>query len=965
MKPIHPLSLRMLTFGAALTTTAAAASDSWKANAAGDWNNTASWTDGNIPGSTVALDSTDIATFGFTLTAGRIVTVDANRNIGGITFSNTSTFGYTLSSGNLKLSSGGLIQSTGAAGAHTDTISSAIEIQGDGGAGTFTNSALNTRIMSIGAVSGVSGAPNNTSLLLNGTSTGANAITGVISNGGAGGTLGLTKSDSGTWSLQNNGNSYGGGTTINAGTLQALAAGSLGSGTVTLAGGQLHLINNANTAFNNNVEVTGNAQISSTKVSGQSGDISHTLGTLGIGNSTLTLGKFFNTTSGTLNFGAVTLTGDASFATNASTSLVLGAVGGEHSITKGGAGATGTLVLSGNNTHSGGTNLNVGTLQVGTGGATGTFGSGPVALAAGTTLTISRGNSATFNNEITGTGTVRIASGANAIVALTNASHAGATQVLNGVFQTNNTGSNIVLGTVGSTFVYPVLGLTSAFTGSLGTSPGGISWAAGNNTSGGFAVMDAATREVNIGGNVTPDTLTLGTGGFVGGTLSGNNSRLKFGDLNGIALGTVDFKNSINLGAGTRSLIIVADGTAQAAGNISGNISGSGLAAGTGDAIVKFGNGNLMLSGINTYTGRTVVGGNGSVILGSAGAFSSNTWMHLDGGNNGTIGGILGIGAADLNADLGTSGGQVHFAASGGFAAFGANRPVTLNGGAELVWASTPSFLGNNQNLILGQAKADAKITLTNDINLNGATRTIHLNDGMAAIDGELSGSLSGGADASLVKAGAGTLRLSGSSTYTGTTTVSAGTLLIDGSLGNSAVTVNPAAMIGGSGVIAGSVTVEGTLSPGSSIESLGAGDLSFSSSSTYAYELDSSTPNGDLTYSTGAIDIAGGSILTFTELNAGLLAMGTKLSLISYNGTWNGGLFTYLGDSLADNSSFDLGGNYWRFDYNDNGAGSNFPVDQAGGSRFVTMTVIPEPSAALLGISAFGLTLLRRRRIS
>ena len=100
MKHPHSKTFGFLTLTLAMVPPAFATSDSWKANAAGNWNNTASWTGGNIPGSTVALDSTDIATFGFTLaTSGKTVSVDANRNIGGITFSNTSAFGYNDTTG--------------------------------------------------------------------------------------------------------------------------------------------------------------------------------------------------------------------------------------------------------------------------------------------------------------------------------------------------------------------------------------------------------------------------------------------------------------------------------------------------------------------------------------------------------------------------------------------------------------------------------------------------------------------------------------------------------------------------------------------------------------------------------------------------------------------------------------------------------------------------------------------------
>lgn len=961
--------LGTLALGAALTSTLSAASDSWKADVAGSWNDSANWAAGNIPGSTATVDSTDVATFGVTLAAGRTVTVDANRNIGGITFSNTSGFGYTLSGGSLRLSNGGLIQLTGNTGAHTETITSPIDIQGDGGSATFTNaSTLATRLMNIGAVSGVSTGTNVTTLTLNGTGTSNSVVYGVVSDGAGGGKLAIVKDDALTWTLTNTGNTYSGGTEVRAGILGVTAAGALGSGALTLAGGSMiHLINNSNTNFAANTVVTGNATISSTKVSGQTGNITHSLGTLEIGAATLTVAKYYYTNVARLNFGATTLTGAATFSTtytNATnqTILSLGAVSGGAAtgITKAG---TGTMILAADNpSYSGATQIDAGTLQVGAGGSTGDLGSGPVTIATAGTLAVARSNSDTITNAISGAGSVRVNSGASAVITFTNASHTGATLVQNGVLHTNNTSSNIVLGTAGQTFIYPNLGLQADFTGGLGTAAGQISWAVGNNTSGGFAVMDAATRAVNIGGNATPDTLTLGVGGFVGGTLSGNNSRLSFGDVNGTALGTVDFRNSINLGAGTRSLIIVANGAAQAAGDISGNVIGSGLANGTGDALVKFGSGNLRLSGSNTYTGRTVVGGEGSVILGSAGAFSPNTWMHLGGGTAGTLGGILGLGAGDLAANLGQSGGQIHFATSGGFAAFGGDRSVTLNGGSTLVWASTTSFVANNENLILGQAKADGTVTLTNDIDLNAAARTVHVNHGAAAVDAELTGGLTG-ADGALVKSGAGTLLLSGTSSYTGATTVSAGTLLVNGALGNTAVTVASAATLGGAGTIAGSVAVDGTLAPGGGIESLGTGNLAFADTSTYAYQLDSSALAGDLTCAAGTLDIAGGATLTLTELASGTLAEGSKLTLIGYQDAWNSGTFTWLGKPLEDDSRFLLGNNLWQFDYNDTTGGSNFADDQVDANRFVTMTVIPEPSAGLLAAAALGLSLLRRRR--
>jgi autotransporter-associated beta strand protein len=573
----------------------------------------------------------------------------------------------------------------------------------------------------------------------------------------------------------------------------------------------------------------------------------------------------------------------------------------------------------------------------------------------------------TIDGSITGAG--NLAKNGVGNLRVTNSSHTGGTLIQNGVLQTNNTStSNIVLGTVNSTFNYGILGLLTDFTGALGTAPGNVSWATGVNVSGGFAVMDAATRSINIGGNVVPDTLTVGSAGFAGGTLTGNNSRIALGDINGVGLGTVDFKNPLNLGSGDRSLIMVVNGAAPFAADLTGAISGSGAASGTDNALVKFGNGNVRLSGTNTYTGRTIVGGQAAVILNSATTFSPNTWLHLDGGAAGTLGGILGLGY-DLAADLGVSGGKVHFASSGGVAAFGADRSVTLNGGAELAWGSTTSFVANAQNLVLGQAKSDGKITLTNSIDLNAAVRSVHVNagDGTAAVDAELSGNLSG-AGGGLAKSGGGTLALSGTSSYTGATTVSAGTLLVNGALGNTAVGVSAAATLGGSGAIAGTVSVSGTLAPGASIESLATGSLSFLTASTLSYEMNHAAPGtADLVAVNGQLDLTGTVSLTLTGAAMAGWTLGDKITLVSYfdidgsTAGWNGGTFA----GIADDSPQTYGANTWRFDYNDTAGGINFTGDQASGSdaRFVTMTLIPEPSALLLGaLSALGL--LRRRRI-
>jgi autotransporter-associated beta strand protein len=210
-------------------------------------------------------------------------------------------------------------------------------------------------------------------------------------------------------------------------------------------------------------------------------------------------------------------------------------------------------------------------------------------------------------------------------------------------------------------------------------------------------------------------------------------------------------------------------------------------------------------------------------------------------------------------------------------------------------------------------------------------------------------------------------LILSGTSTYTGATTISAGTLVLNGSLGNTSTTVGNGGTLQGSGITVGSVTVQsgGKIASGNSIESLATGALSLEGGSTFAFEINNDAASGvagDLTAVTGnlTIDLGNAALLTLSELGTGSWIQGDKLTLISYTGTWNGGLFNN-GSALADDSTITFSGIDWIFNYNDNAAGTNYTGDVTG-SSFVTMTAIPEPSTALLGGLGM-LALLRRRK--
>jgi hypothetical protein len=136
---------------------------------------------------------------------------------------------------------------------------------------------------------------------------------------------------------------------------------------------------------------------------------------------------------------------------------------------------------------------------------------------------------------------------------------------------------------------------------------------------------------------------------------------------------------------------------------------------------------------------------------------------------------------------------------------------------------------------------------------------------------------------------------------------------------------------------------------------------------STFAYEINNDAAAivaGDLTAVTGnlTLDLGNTAILTLTDLGSGSWSAGEKLTLISYSGVWNNGLFNYASSTLANGSTFTFSGMEWAFNYNDTVSGTNYTGDLTG-SNFVTMTAVPEPNVAALlgGLAAFAL--LRRRR--
>lgn len=341
---------------------------------------------------------------------------------------------------------------------------------------------------------------------------------------------------------------------------------------------------------------------------------------------------------------------------------------------------------------------------------------------------------------------------------------------------------------------------------------------------------------------------------------------------------------------------------------------------------VKSGDGTLLLTGTSDNAGTQATVNGGTVILAKA----SNAGVHALGGGThiANAGGTFQLG--------GTGNDQIFIGAT-----------VTLNAGGTL------DMNGRNEgfNHLTGIG------TVTNSAAATASTLTLGLHTGDSTFSGQIN---DGAGTVALVKTGAGIRTLSGTNTYSGPTTVAGGTLLINNTAGSGVgsgnVTVN-GGTLGGTGTVSGAVAINttGVLSPGASIGTFGTGALSLNTGSTFAYELNTTAITGVRLDANGNLSFDGTVTLSLTDLGSNsLLALGSKFTLISYFGTWDGNTFS----GFADDSEFTMFNNEWRIDYNDVSAGS---VNGGTYSNAVTLTVIPEPGTALLG--GLGLLFLLRRR--
>lgn len=781
-----------------------------------------------------------------------------------------------------------------------------------------------------------------------------NGITTTTANG-ASGILGGWAIVGNEWAVKNTtGSDIGNIVAAGAGVYTAYAGGDVVGTAITNV-----LINDASTTVSTG---TGTTDVNTVMVRNLAADSSVVNRTIDIAaGETLRLGEsgsIWNQGGGTLAIGTAANVGvlTAGGADNTAGEIILHQTGagevtlrssirdnGTGAVTFIRTGAGGQVVISGVNTHTGGSVFTQGRTRVDNVGG---LGSGLVTVTTGGQLWMNASGTYAQAFSLSGTGygesgvpgALRMAGGQvlSGVITLTGDTRIGAVNANSASTLSGKITGDYALdlsGGAGGTNIIVLSNTMNDFTGNLSL----------NTNLNGTSAFNAALVTVRLGASeVIPNG--FGKGNVV---LSGGTSAVTL-DLNGfsetinslISYGTHANTFVTNNATGTTSTLTLGDNntsTLVATNAAYSTYFGGALKDGLGVlGLTKVGEGTQTLSGANTYSGLTQIN-KGILQAGAANTLSANSDVVLT--NDATVMLALTNGIADFSQVI-----------------------KSLSGGGRV----------NLGTIAAADTVASPGTRLT-----TGSTADTTYSGQMAGAGG-------------LVKQGTGRFTLTGANTYVGTTTVTAGNLQVGqlgaGQTGTGQVTVNAGATLSGTGVVQGATTVSGLLSAGDN-GGQAMGKLTFSNVTSGSLVLagggsaldpralftlggatgneanpmdgiqttgwlNGGTGNHDHVEVQGSLTLTSGSVIKVVLADAYTPMWGDVFNLIDWatvNGTLNAGTFNVATDlNLQVSDTMTANGWYWET------------------NQFLTDGVIyvaPEPGRALLALLGLGCSVMIRRR--
>ena len=456
----------------------------------------------------------------------------------------------------------------------------------------------------------------------------------------------LVKEDLGTLVLSG-ANTYTGGTAIDGGAVQVVADSNLGAATGPLSfnggtlattasftSGRATTLNSGGGTFDvaPSTTLTMNGAIDGAGALGKSnaGTLVLAADNTYIGDTTISAGTLQVGNGGTTGsiLGDVADSGTLAFDRSDTVSFP-GVISGTGSVIQAG---TGTTILTGDSSYTGGTTISAGTLQLGDGGTTGSI-LGDVADNG--TLAFDRSDTVAFPGVISGSGGLaQIGPGTTTLTGANT--YTGGTTISAGTLQLGNGGtSGSILGNVADS---GALAFNRSDTVSF---PGVISGGGGLAQLGAGTTILTADNTFTGGTTISAGTLQLGNGG-TSGSIVGN----------------------------------VAD-SGTLAFNRSNTVSFPGVISGTG-SVSQVGSGMTVLTGTNSYGGATTVSAGALFVNGDQSAATGATDVAGGAtlGGTGTIGGNVSVANGGTLAPGGVGGGIGTLTING---SLGLNSGSTLN----------------------------------------------------------------------------------------------------------------------------------------------------------------------------------------------------------------------------------------------------------------------------------------------